>query len=204
MVWGIGGDRFGARHIVFFGIFSSVLFAVGMGASSVFAAFMIWALLQGLAQSTGWGPLAKNLSSFFSQRERGTIMGLWCTNYAVGGFVATLFAGAVGQWLGWRYAFFLPAAALFVIGVLFALFQRNRPEDVGLSPIERYHREPEAVVQAGDRPADEPEGSWKVIGEVARNPMVLLLCVVYFCLKPTRYAVLLWGPLTFTTGWARG
>ena len=195
VLWGIGGDRFGPRHIVLLGLFSSAVFAVGMGGSSVFAAFAIWALLQGLAQSTGWGPLSKNLSNFFSQHERGVVMGIWCTNYAVGGFVATLFAGAAGQWFGWRYAFFLPAAALAVIGTLFLLLQRNRPEDVGLPVVERYHGEPEAVVHAGDRPADEPEGSWKVIGEVARNPMVLLLCVVYFCLKPTRYAVLLWGPL---------
>jgi OPA family sugar phosphate sensor protein UhpC-like MFS transporter len=195
IIWGIGGDRFGPRHIVALGIFSSVLFAFGMGSSSVAIAFAAWALLQGLAQSTGWGPLAKNLSSFFSQRERGMAMGIWCTNYAVGGFVATLLAGAVGQKFGWRYAFFIPAAGLFVIGILFLFLQRNRPEDVGLPAIERYHGELEAVVQKGDRPVDEPEGTWKVIGEVARNRMVLLLCVVYFCLKPTRYAVLLWGPL---------
>jgi OPA family sugar phosphate sensor protein UhpC-like MFS transporter len=74
------------------------------------------------------------------------------------------------------------------------LFQRDRPEDLGLPPVEEYHHEPTPVVKAGERPEEEPEGSWKVVREVVTNPMVLLLGLVYFCLKPTRYAILFWGP----------
>ena len=136
----------------------------------------------------------KSVGNFFSRRERGFVLGLWCTNYAVGGLVASVLASYVAERIGWRYAFYFPAVALMGIWVLFYLFQRDRPEDVGLPSIERYHHEPMPVVKTGETPDEEPEGSWKVIREAATNPIVLLLGLVYFCLKPTRYAILFWGP----------
>src|SRR5436305_1670257 len=84
--------------------------------------------------SLGWSPVSKNVGEFFSQRERGSIMGFWCTNYALGGFFASILAGKSAEKFGWRYAFLVPAGVLLVIWVLFILFQRNRPEDLGLPP----------------------------------------------------------------------
>jgi OPA family glycerol-3-phosphate transporter-like MFS transporter len=193
-VSGVAGDRYGTRKVILTGMLGSVLAAAAMGASSGPVIIGVFFCLQGLCQSTGWAPLTKNIGCFFSQRERGTIMGLWCTNYAVGGLVASIYAGYFGSRLGWRYAFFVPAATLFIIWLLFAIFQRNRPEDVGLASIEQYHGEREATLDPNETPADEPEGSWKVILEVLKSPMVLLLSAVYFFMKPTRYAILFWGP----------
>src|SRR5207253_587018 len=84
----------------------------GMGASTLTVAFGVFFCIQGLAQSTGWGPLIKNMSAFFSRRERGGIMGLWSTCYPLGGFFASVLAGWAGDQFGWRYAFYVPAAAL--------------------------------------------------------------------------------------------
>jgi len=193
-IWGVCGDRFGTRRVILTGMICSVAAAVAMGASTSVVMLGIFFCIQGICQSSGWAPLSKNFGQFFSQRERGKMMGLWCTNYAAGGVVATLFAGWAGQQFGYQYAFFAPAAALTGIWVLFILFQRNRPQDVGLPPIEVYHGEPESVLRADETPEEEPEGSWKVIGEVYTNPTVLMLAIVYFCLKPTRYAILFWGP----------
>ena len=193
-VWGIAGDKYGTRRVVLAGMLGSVIAAVVMGASSFTVAFGLLFFIQGLCQSTGWAPLSKNLGTFFSRRERGIVMGAWCSNYAVGGLIASIFAGAVGDWFGWRYAFFMPALALLGIWVLFLLLQRNRPEDVGLPPVEVYHNEKVDVPLAAEAVRPEPEGSWKVILDVMRNPMVLLLAAIYFCLKPARYAILFWGP----------
>lgn len=194
-VWGICGDRFGTRRVVLVGMLASVVAAFAMGAStSVIALGSIFAI-QGLCQSTGWAPLTKNVSNFFSQRERGTVMGVWCTNFAVGGLVASVYAGFSADYFGdYRYAFFVPAVTLFCIWLLFVLLQRDRPEDVGLPPIEEYHHEVEAVLDENETPEEEPEGSWKVISEVITNPMVVRLAAVYFFLKPARYAILFWGP----------
>lgn len=193
-VWGIAGDKFGTRRVVLGGMLGSVIAALAMGASSLTVAFGVLFFIQGLCQSTGWAPLSKNLGNFFSRRERGVVMGAWCSNYAVGGLIASIFAGAVGDWFGWRYAFFIPALVLFGIWGLFLLLQRNRPEDVGLPPVEVYHQENPDVPLAAEAAHPEPEGSWRVILDVLRNPMVLLLAAIYFLLKPARYAILFWGP----------
>ncbi len=194
LLFGVLGDKAGPRRIVLAGMFGSVLVAAATGASQM--AILMGALLcvQGLLQSTGWAPLTKNVSCFFSRRERGTVMGLWCTNYPVGGLLALILAGWAGDHWGWRYTFYAPAAVLLVVAILFVFLQRNKPEDVGLPSIEEHHGEPQAVLVAGESPADEPEGSWKTIREALTNRMVLLLAAVYFLIKPTRYALLAWGP----------
>lgn len=196
LICGVSGDRFGTRKVILAGMFVSVIVGFAMGLSSIVLIFGILFCIQGLCQSTGWAPLTKNISYWFSQRERGVVMGWWCTNYAVGGLLATPFAGYLADYFtNWRYSFFGTSVTLSLVWFLFLLFQRNRPEDVGLTPIEEYHGEKEAVLVADEKPEEEPEGSWKNIIEVFRNRTILLLGVVYFCMKPTRYAILFWAPL---------
>src|SRR5206468_7566833 len=143
-VWRMSGDKFGPRVIVLAGMLASVVVAMAMGFSNTALMMAVFFSVQGLCQSSGWAPLSKNVGEFFSQRERGTMMGFWCTNYALGGLVGSTLAASVAQKFGWRYAFFVPAGGLFIIWILFLLLQRNRPEDAGLPPIEQYHGEKEA------------------------------------------------------------
>jgi len=194
--WGVMGDKFGTRVVILIGMLASVITAALSGASNAVLALGVLLALQGFFQASGWAPLSKNMGEFFSRRERGRIMGWWCTNYALGGFIASVLAGLALKWSGnWRYGFWLPALCLFIIWVLFIFLQRNRPEDVSLPPIERYHGEGEEVLARDAASTKEPDGSWKIIGEVVRNRMVWLLAVVYFLVKPTRYLILYWSPV---------
>ena len=197
---GILADRAGTRKIVAIGMFGSALTAAAMGASPVTSILGVLIGLQGLCQSTGWAPLVKNMGNFFSQRERGTVISLWSTNYAVGGMVASVFAGYWGDLLGWRWAFFAPAVTVLAIWVLFVIFQRNRPEDVDLPSVEEYHGEETAVLSETDTAevstvTIQQEGSWQNVKRVLSNRTVLVICLAYFLTKPTRYAILLWGPM---------
>ena len=196
-IWGILGDKVGSRKIVLLGLFCSISAGFAMGVSSIVLAFGVFALVQGFSQSTGWAPLAKNMSNWFSLKERGVIMGRWATNYTIGGLIGAPLAGFMAVYFNnWRYAFFAPAVLLIIILILFFLLQKNRPQDLGLPAIEKYHREVgNDIILDGHTEVVPEEGSWKSIIEVVRNPMVLLLAAVHFFLKPTRYAILLWGPL---------
>jgi len=193
--FGALGDRLGTRKVILAGMLASVAIAALMGASSSLLLFGVLFAAQGVCQSTGWAPLTKNLGEFFSQREHGRVMGFWCTNYALGGVVGTALAGMAAQAYGWRYAFWVPAVALLGVWLLFLWLQRNRPEDVGLPPIEQYHGEPEAVFVEDEAPDQEREGSWRLIAAVLKNRVVLLLGTVYFLLKPAHYLVMFWAPV---------
>ena len=196
-LWGISADRFGPRRVVLGGMLASSVVAVAMGLSSTVVLLGVFFFVQGLCQSTGWAPLTKNMGFWFSTKERGRVMGFWCTSYAFGGMVASPFAGYVAYSVfdEWRWAFFSGAAVLFLIWIPFYFLQRDRPRDVGLEEIEEYHGERMAVVDARDAPEEEKEGSWELIGKVFRSPPVLVMAVVYFLLKPVRYAILFWGPV---------
>lgn len=196
--WGTLGDRLGTRRVVLFGMMASVITCFAMGLTGTVFWMGVLFTLQGLWQSSGWAPLSKNMSEFFSQRERGSIMGFWCTNYALGGFFAALIAGFAAQHWGWRGAFIVPALGLLVVWILFYFFQRNQPEDVGLPSIEVYHGDsPDSATRTStESTAVLPSPpTWETIRMVLSIPMVWVLAISYFLIKPTRYLFLFWSPV---------
>jgi sugar phosphate permease len=184
--FGVLADRFGPRVVVLGGMVVSALAAMLMGTFATLPIFATCMLVQGLAQSTGWSGLCKNLGSFFPGEMRGRVMGFWSTCYAFGGLVASPFAGwwAYTVFQSWQAAFYSGAGVVAGVALLFFLFQRNRPEDVGLPPVE---------VEPDD--GDEGRSNATPLRDVLRNRTVLALGAAYFLLKPARYAILFWGPV---------
>ncbi|MSU97219.1 MFS transporter [Pseudomonas mandelii] len=188
--WGILADRFGPRVVVLGGLLISAAAALVMGSFATLPIFATCMLIQGLAQSTGWSGLCKNMGSFFPARQRGRVLGLWSSCYAFGGLVASPFAGWWAYTLigSWHAAFISSAAVVGLVAVLFFIFQRNKPQDVGLPAVEPELTTKEACAQSKTSVL-EP------LKEILRNRTVLVLGLAYFLLKPARYAILLWGPV---------
>ncbi|MEX2306005.1 MAG: MFS transporter [Pirellulales bacterium] len=203
------GDRFGPRRILLCGLTLSIAAAVVSGFVTTIIAFVALAVLQGIAQSTGWSNTTKTMSSWFSLAERGRVIGWWCTHYAVGAAIALPFGGWMMDYYGhpgstgqsgpeiipfWPAAFWAPAAVLAIVLMLAWLLLRNRPEDVGLPPVEQYHGEPVSLIEGEKRVEIAPEGSWILIGEVLSSPSIWMLAIAYFSIKLARYAFIFWGP----------
>ena len=190
--WGMLADRFGPRVVVLGGLLISAVAALVMGSFATLPIFFTCMLIQGLAQSTGWSGLCKNIGSFFPAEQRGRVLGLWSSCYAFGGLVASPFAGWWAYTLigSWHAAFISSAAVVAVVAVLFFIFQRNKPEDVGLPAVE-----PEPELTAEESEAQSKISVWEPLREILRNRTVLTLGLAYFMLKPARYAILLWGPV---------
>ncbi|MDC7814845.1 MULTISPECIES: MFS transporter [Pseudomonas] len=190
--WGIFADRFGPRVVVLGGLLISAAAALVMGSFATLPVFATCMLIQGLAQSTGWSGLCKNMGSFFPARERGRVLGLWSSCYAFGGLVASPFAGWWAYTLigTWHAAFISSAVVVGLTAVLFFIFQRNTPQDVGLPAVE-----PLAPQSAEEEAAERRLSVWEPLREILRNRTVLVLGLSYFLLKPARYAILLWGPV---------
>jgi sugar phosphate permease len=190
--WGILADRFGPRVVVLGGLLISAAAALVMGSFATLPIFATCMLIQGLAQSTGWSGLCKNIGSFFPAEQRGRVLGLWSSCYAFGGLVASPFAGWWAYTLigTWHAAFFSSAAVVGLVAVLFFIFQRNTPQDVGLPAVE-----PEPELTAEESYALSKISVLEPLKEILRNRTVLVLGLAYFLLKPARYAILLWGPV---------
>ncbi|MFN7144858.1 MAG: MFS transporter [Myxococcota bacterium] len=179
-VSGALGQKWGPRALLLGGMGVSLGVNVGFGLGNSFPVFLSLMVLNGLAQATGWSGSVATMANWFHRRERGTVMGLWATNFQVGGVLANTFAAFVLGAYGWRESFF--AGSLVLLGVwAFVLFnQRNTPEDLGLPAVE----DPEGA------PEESGAGGW------TRDVMINVGIVgaFYFFVKLIRYALWSWAP----------
>jgi sugar phosphate permease len=201
---GMLGDRLGARVMLAIGMISSAAMSLLFGfVPAFFMLVLIWAM-NGYMQSSGWANCVKSMTQWFATRERGVIMGFWCTCYQIGSFVAGFIATyCLDKW-GLKSAFTIPALMLFVIAIVYILFHKDTPEQMGLPSAEQQYgdakgKAAEKADQAeSDRRAEIGLADASVIREVLSYPMVWLMGASYFCLKFIRYALLGWLPFYMT------
>jgi sugar phosphate permease len=130
---------------------------------------------------------------WFSVSERGTKWGLWNISHQAGGGIILVLAGWFAAWFGWRGAFVGPAV-ICLVGVLFILNRlRDRPEQLGLPPIEEYRDDPEAAEPAVEEGQAEPSFFQLVVRRVLLNPHLLLLATASMCVYVVRYGSLDWA-----------
>lgn len=195
---GVLSDQRGPRMVVGLGMIVAIVANVLMGLSATPLLFLLLGVVSGGAQSTGWSGTVKNMAPWYSRGERGVVMAWWATCYVLGAFLATQFAAwcisASAPWgvLGWKRVFWFPAAVLAGIALLYILFTRNRPTDVGLPELEEVQAEEE--YGAGDT-HEENNGGLADILAVLAHSAVWITGGMYFLLKLTRYAILFWTPL---------
>jgi sugar phosphate permease len=200
-VWGACAEKYGTRVVVAGGMIMAGIASLLMGIVPAVALFLPLMIVQGLAQSTGWAALSKNIASFFTIRKRGRAMGFFSTSYAFGGLAGAPVTGWVAYSLfdNWRWAFVAGTAVITIAFILFIIFQRNSPEEVGLPGIDE---DPSLLDTEHKRgPKSSPDAirtkfsARDLLAAVRYDPMVLRLGIVYFLIKPARYAILLWGPV---------
>jgi OPA family sugar phosphate sensor protein UhpC-like MFS transporter len=177
------GPRFGPRALLLSGM------AVTIAASFLFSVvdsvawFTILMVINGFAQATGWSSCVGTMAAWYHRGERGTIMGLWSTNFQVGGIAANALAAFMLAQAGYQWAFASGAMMLMGVWIFFYFNQANRPEDKGLPAV----TDPTEAANAED---DEGEVRW------TRSvwTTVLLIGAAYFGMKFIRYAIWSWAP----------
>lgn len=127
------GDRFSARWYVFGGLLGSAVCNLLFGLSNTLLAMaVIWGV-NGIFQSTGWGPIVKVSSHWVLPRQRNTVSTILGTSFVLGSLFSWWLSGQILAMSGnWRAVFWLPACIL-ALQALFWLGQvRDKPADVGL------------------------------------------------------------------------
>ncbi len=187
------GRRLGPKLLLLFGMGISLLCNIIFGASNSYWTVLLFLSLNGLAQGTGWPGSIGSLAYWFKRKQRGSILGIWSTCYQVGSLVATSFAAYMLGHYGWRWSFFGASMILLVIWSTVLLLHPNRPEDVGLPPLQDEdddNTQPEkAKIETKTKKGRESLGWSK---EVVYT--VILMGIVYFGIKFLRYALWSWAP----------
>tara|TARA_Y100001968_G_scaffold307480_1_gene325344 strand:+ start:722 stop:1990 length:1269 start_codon:yes stop_codon:yes gene_type:complete len=188
---GAAGDRWGPRILLLIGMAVSAGANLSFGLTNSAGTFMSLMVVNGLAQATGWSGNVGSMAQWFHRRERGTVMGLWATNYQVGGVLAnTLAAWALGQW-GFQASFFTGSLVLLGVWVLFLFHQRDRPQDVGLPALVNEEDSTPSNSSSTSQAAPSPGHNWN--RRIWIN--VLLVGGFYFFVKFIRYSLWSWSPL---------
>jgi sugar phosphate permease len=99
-------------------------------------------------------------------------MGFWCTNYQVGGLVATLFCTWLLSHFGYRSAFFVPAICMAGVGLLVAITLRPGPYSASTSPAGQANKGLDFTVLS--------------------NTTLWSYGAAYFFIKLIRYSLLFW------------
>jgi OPA family sugar phosphate sensor protein UhpC-like MFS transporter len=188
------GPRLGPRRNVLLGMAVSVAVTLAMGTAPAWPVMAGLALLNGLAQATGWSGNVGTMASWFHKHERGKIMGVWSTNFTVGALVPGWVIAAVLGIAPWPWCFYSGAVVLAVVWVQFYVLQRTRPEDVGLAAVDDPVTDG-VLTPAAPEPAQLSRDAWI---------NVLLVGGFYFFIKLIRYALWSWVPYFLKTGYGVG
>lgn len=120
-------------HASFFGLPSGTvllwMFAFFWGANGWF-------------QSAGFPAVAKSLTYWYSNSERGTKWSLWSCSHQVGTFLSVIVSGFLAAHYGWKMAFVVPACLALLVAVWLINRLRDKPESLGLPNVERFRNEP--------------------------------------------------------------
>lgn len=189
---GFVGDRADPRRFLAVGLALSAVVNLCFSFSTSLVAFGIFWFINGMVQAMGAPACAKICVRWYSVSERGTKWGIWNISHQAGGGIILILAGWFASWMGWRGVFIGPAI-ICLIGVFFILNRlRDRPEQLGLPPIEKYRNDPEVEEGADDEDKELTYGQL-VVRRVLTNPNLLLLALGSMCVYIVRYGTLDWG-----------
>ncbi len=195
---GFLGDRCNARYFMALGLLLSAAANVAFGMNSALGVLIVCWVLNGWFQGMGFPPCARVLSHWFSPRERGTFWGLWNTSHQFGLAVILVLAGYLGEWYGWRWIFYVPAAIAAAVALLLVERLRDTPASVGLPPVEAFHGEGSSGADAARPQSTENQSLrefWRfLVRSVFSNPFIWGACISNFFIYVVRYGFVNWAP----------
>lgn len=182
-------------------VFSSLV--ITPGHASFFglpsATILLWVMAffwgaNGWFQSCGFPPVAKSLSYWFSNSERGTKWSLWSTSHQIGVFAAVMISGFVIDKLGWQAAFYVPAIICIITGIWLFERLRDKPQSLGLPDVEKYREEPVKCETVKDNEEDEDNRSYFQIFKehIICNPIIWMLAIAYIFVYIIRFGTEDW------------
>ncbi len=192
MLQKVGARIWIARIMITWGILSA-----GFAFVSTPVQFYILRFLLGAAEAGFYPGVVLYLTYWIPSHRRSQMIALFMTAIPVAGIVGGPLSGWIMQSLGglhdlagWKWLFLLEAVPSLILGVLTLVCLADRPSKAAwLSEAEKR-----TVIDALDVRSGGSEKMLSTTGEVFRNPRMLLMCLIYFCVIMGQYGLTFWMP----------
>ena len=145
----------------------------------------------GWFQSAGFPAVAKSLTYWYSNSERGTKWSLWSCSHQVGTFLSVIISGFLVAKFGWKMAFFVPASLAILVAIWLFNRLRDKPQSMGLPDIESY-REEVTVAQKKECEADTRSYVQVFKDDILFNKTIWLLAIAYVFVYVIRFGAEDW------------
>lgn len=197
-VSGILSDRSNPRYFMAIGLIITGILNVFFGMSSSLFWLAVICGLNGIFQGWGWPPITKQLTYWFSKKERGTWWSVCSTSHNLGGgLIPIIVAYAIiynfTDMSGWRYAMLVPGFTCILVGLFLLNRLRDVPQSLGLPPIELYRGEKEESRQYAKENNEATLTAKQILfDKVLNNKFVWVMAVSYFFVYVVRTAINDW------------
>ena len=207
---GILSDHANPRYFMAAGLILTGVMNIFFGLSSSIYLFALFWGINGLFQGWGWPPCTKQLTYWFSRKERGFWWSVKSTSHNVGGALIPLLVAFTGPAFGWRWSMYIPGVMSIVVGIWLMERLRDIPASLGLPPVEVYKEDRpdiqtvgKVLNRRGGRGKDQKQALSNSAAEsspaesywlqVLKNRSVWILSFSYFFVYVVRTAFNDWG-----------
>ncbi len=143
----------------------------------------------GWFQSAGFPAVAKTLTYWYSNSERGTKWSLWSCSHQVGTFLSVIVSGFLVAHYGWKMAFLVPSILAILVALWLINRLRDKPQSLGLPCVERYRNEP--IKETGEETDNRSYG--QIFKEnILFNKTIWLLAIAYIFVYVIRFGAEDW------------
>ncbi len=176
--------RYGPRAVISVSLLIVALAMIATGLVPLLDAARIGRFFTGVGSAGANVPAMALVSAWFGSRRRGLAAGAAAAGSSVGLMVTGPLIPAILTRYGadgWRVSWYLLGAIAFVVFILCVLFLRNRPEEMGLTPIGASQFNPVGTYAPGSNaPASPAKSSSLNWGLVYRARLLWHLAAIYF------------------------
>jgi ACS family glucarate transporter-like MFS transporter len=166
----IGSRRVLTRIVTWWSIFTGLT-----GLAWNFPSLIALRALFGAGEAGAWPTVARALSRWFPERERGTAQGIFFMGAHLGGGLTPILVAAIAARIGWRGTFPLLSIFGFLWAASWFRWYRDEPRDHASVAAEEL-----SWIEAGRRSVPGEIGQRKIVRAALKTPGIWFLCLMYF------------------------